>query len=480
MASITQYTGSRYVPVFADPAEWNSTRTYEPLTIVLNEGNSYTSRQFVPVGVKLTNTDYWLETGNYNAQVEAYRKEVINYNDNLDSIFDVTNGIVTPQQFGAQGNGTNDDTTALQNAITYAAANKKTLLLYGSYLITKQISIPRYLYMHGNKYTTIISTCADFTFIAPYGAFDIGDFTFNGNYFIKISTSEYRAYNFQLSNIVAESCVTFLNMQYGTTYSWLYNCRVSAKSNSTAPLVVLGGGFSQYEGSTSERRTQTNFIYMNKCSFSGQFSETVAQLIEIYGAQWFVFNECDFNDCDKAIHITKNPLEITTSIWDIYFNNSTFFRCANAFVCERDFTNIQFNSSSFMSSNNAAIVTPPNLGQNFKMTNCFMQGTFSSKPLQFSNISNLKYDVGTQINDAASLVKLSNCNIIEYQNISQQLTHDAMSTRVGNHFNTMPIPYPDVKTVAGKMTGALHVTSYYGSYNVWVTASSDDYIGKVY
>lgn len=77
MAYTTQYIGSRYVPTFADPAEWDSTRTYEPLTIVLNEGNSYTSRQFVPVGVALTNTDYWLETGNYNAQVEKYRQEII-------------------------------------------------------------------------------------------------------------------------------------------------------------------------------------------------------------------------------------------------------------------------------------------------------------------------------------------------------------------------------------------------------------------
>lgn len=76
MAYTTQYIGSRYVPMFADPAEWNSTRTYEPLTIVLHEGNSYTSRQFVPVGIDIGNADFWLETGNYNAQVEQYREEV--------------------------------------------------------------------------------------------------------------------------------------------------------------------------------------------------------------------------------------------------------------------------------------------------------------------------------------------------------------------------------------------------------------------
>ena len=72
---VRQYIGARYVPLFADPAEWNNTQTYEPLTIVIHQGNSYTSRQYVPVGIDITNNDYWALTGNYNAQVEAYRAE---------------------------------------------------------------------------------------------------------------------------------------------------------------------------------------------------------------------------------------------------------------------------------------------------------------------------------------------------------------------------------------------------------------------
>ena len=81
--TVTQYIGARYVPTFADPAEWNSTRKYEPLTIVLHNGNSYTSRQAVPVGIDINNTDFWLETGNYNAQVEAYRQEVLRFDGRI-------------------------------------------------------------------------------------------------------------------------------------------------------------------------------------------------------------------------------------------------------------------------------------------------------------------------------------------------------------------------------------------------------------
>lgn len=70
-----QYIGARYVPLFADPIDWDKTKTYEPLTIVYHQGNSYTSRQSVPAGVNITDTTYWALTGNYNAQIEQYRKE---------------------------------------------------------------------------------------------------------------------------------------------------------------------------------------------------------------------------------------------------------------------------------------------------------------------------------------------------------------------------------------------------------------------
>ena len=72
---VKQYIGARYVPILADPTEWDNTKTYEPLTIVLHDGNSYTSRQYVPTGIDITNNEYWALTGNYNAQVEAYRVE---------------------------------------------------------------------------------------------------------------------------------------------------------------------------------------------------------------------------------------------------------------------------------------------------------------------------------------------------------------------------------------------------------------------
>ena len=80
---VRQYVGARYVPVFASPLEWSSTQGYEPLTIVAYQGNSYTSMQSVPAGIDIANTEYWAQTGNYNAQIEAYRQEVLAYDQRI-------------------------------------------------------------------------------------------------------------------------------------------------------------------------------------------------------------------------------------------------------------------------------------------------------------------------------------------------------------------------------------------------------------
>lgn len=70
----TQYIGARYVPIIV--GEWDKTRTYEPLMVVTYQGASYTSMQYVPAGIEITDESYWVLSANYNAQVEAYRKEV--------------------------------------------------------------------------------------------------------------------------------------------------------------------------------------------------------------------------------------------------------------------------------------------------------------------------------------------------------------------------------------------------------------------
>lgn len=83
-----QYIGARYVPIFGrageDTVEWDDQAPYEPLTVVMHDGVSYVSRRYVPAGIEISDTDYWVETYRFNAQVEQYRQEVLGFQDQID------------------------------------------------------------------------------------------------------------------------------------------------------------------------------------------------------------------------------------------------------------------------------------------------------------------------------------------------------------------------------------------------------------
>ena len=180
--SVREYIGARYVPLFADPIEWDNTKTYEPLTIVYYQGNSYTSRQAVPTGIAITNEDYWALTGNYNAQIEAYREEVAQYagevaefDERIDDVedalplteFDSTNTVNArftaieakfpvdkndvknnvlykssdPIYYGADNTGTNDSSDAIDACIA-ANFGKTIVFTPGTYKVSRAIKTP--------------------------------------------------------------------------------------------------------------------------------------------------------------------------------------------------------------------------------------------------------------------------------------------------------------------------------------------------
>lgn len=78
-----QYVGARYVPKVM--GEWNKALQYEALSIVTYAGNSFTSKIPVPANIDISNKTYWVNTGNYNAQVEAYRQQTAQVENHLNS-----------------------------------------------------------------------------------------------------------------------------------------------------------------------------------------------------------------------------------------------------------------------------------------------------------------------------------------------------------------------------------------------------------
>ena len=128
------YVGHRYVPKIM--GEWDPQETYEGLSIVTHQGTSYTSKKRVPVGIDITNEEYWVVTGNYNAQVDYYRDEVkqmrIDFeNDllNMEKEIVETNELIgeNPYRHGIKFDGT-DETDKIQEYIDYCLANNKKII----------------------------------------------------------------------------------------------------------------------------------------------------------------------------------------------------------------------------------------------------------------------------------------------------------------------------------------------------------------
>lgn len=157
--SVREYVGARYVPLFADPLQWDNTQTYEPLTIVLNQGNSYTSRQFVPTGTDISNEDYWAMTGNYNSQVEQYRQEVEVLSADLADTMKYLPSVAVPiTKYGALG-GDNDDTDAIQACLD----NEKYVFIpSGTWNVSSQLKMMNNTVIFGEGRTSILKAMPSF------------------------------------------------------------------------------------------------------------------------------------------------------------------------------------------------------------------------------------------------------------------------------------------------------------------------------
>ena len=129
--SVATYVGARYVPKFSDVngGDWDNSFSYEPLTIVKNGVDFYTSKIPVPVGVDILDTTYWVKTGDYNGAI-IHVEELI---DELRASLPYVN----VKDFNAKGDGVTDDTAAIQAAIDFASSEgiNKVYIPAGDYMI---------------------------------------------------------------------------------------------------------------------------------------------------------------------------------------------------------------------------------------------------------------------------------------------------------------------------------------------------------
>lgn len=82
---LNQYLENAVI-TFADPITWNITEQYPALTCVIDsDGTAYLSKQPVPAGVDISNTDYWLPIFNYDDNINQLRSQIAYNAQNSDT-----------------------------------------------------------------------------------------------------------------------------------------------------------------------------------------------------------------------------------------------------------------------------------------------------------------------------------------------------------------------------------------------------------
>ena len=125
---VRQYIGARYVPKFM--GTFDATQAYEALCVVDNGmGTSYISRVDTPAGTSLSDPTYWAVYG-------ASSGAIVNLQNQVDALKAIA---VTPEMFGAEGDGVTDDSQAMQDAMNFA---KVVYLPKTSVYLIKDVTMP--------------------------------------------------------------------------------------------------------------------------------------------------------------------------------------------------------------------------------------------------------------------------------------------------------------------------------------------------
>lgn len=137
-----QYIGARYVPKFFDnngSAEWVKGIAYEPLTIVTYLNNSFTSKKPVPsnIGNPADNSAYWVNTANFNAQLEDYKNAVSNLDKELTNYETKTNA----------------DIANIEKKLNPIISTKYALWIGDSYVEANSLDDNKYM-----RFSTIVSS----------------------------------------------------------------------------------------------------------------------------------------------------------------------------------------------------------------------------------------------------------------------------------------------------------------------------------
>lgn len=90
--AIKTYIGARYAPKFM--GAWDKSSEYAALCVVYTNEQSYVSRKTVPANTEITNTEFWIKSADWNAQVAQYNQNVERYENEVRGYAETVNDLV--------------------------------------------------------------------------------------------------------------------------------------------------------------------------------------------------------------------------------------------------------------------------------------------------------------------------------------------------------------------------------------------------
>lgn len=239
--------------------------------------------------------------------------------DKLGKIDDLS-VFVTPQMFGAKGDGVTDDTTAFRNAI----ANASSLIVVpsGTYLITDTLTINKQVLIEGSGSESSIINYTGTGYLFNISTDTKTRAVIRKLNFLGTETNSliYCNKNTWGSSFKMEDCL--IRIFGGTIFDL-----ISASGVSVLNTRIIASGVIKarpYDETKDNGDTLSNVNYFEGVYFTGYPRENTNNLFELQNAQYFSFRNCAFEAATNVFSLTTNCKDIVLNECNIEQVNSIY------------------------------------------------------------------------------------------------------------------------------------------------------------
>lgn len=396
--AIKKYIGARYAPKFM--GAWDKASEYAALSVVYANEQSYVSRKTVPANTEITNTEFWIKSADWNAQVAQYNQNVEQYEQEVLGYADAVNSIVgkTVYAYNTKDDMAADKRVQLNDTLMtcgYTKVNDKKGSFYKASPTTssKAIALQNGLFAEPfdllDKNTTLT------------GAKSIDDL-YSAEEDIGTSINKY----FEAGNTTL-----LIN---DTNYT--FNVGIIMKNKTK--IIQIGKGTLTYTG-TGAALTVADYCKVSGITITGNNNNNGIQengyisLVEnctilntntalVINDVSIVINKCYISNCKTfGVNFTQRTPGTYTEATCIHFNDCTWMGCAVAVNDEPvdsipSVVNVVFNMCVFEGNTKALNITS---GFNTVLNSCWLENntnvsTVNSNYVTFFNIYKHPEDPG--------------------------------------------------------------------------------------